>query len=447
MSHQSGHNNVFPRSARPSAVNPPSPSALVPRPSACPGLLRIVPARDGGLCRVKLPGGRLTAAQARAIAAASARWASGVLELTNRANLQLRGVRQDGAAALVAELQAADLGPSDPAADDVRNLLLSPSAGRDPQQLRDVRPLAAELLALLEGDRRLHGLSAKFALQLDGGEALARLDHPHDVWLSARAEGYVLGLAGTPADAPLGLIPAEREMATVATLLHRFLDLAGPEQGRMRQLLAQRPVEELLAGLDLLPPPSHPRAPAEIAGRLGSHPQRQSGLFWVGAQPALGRLPAKSLATVADLAEHHGNGDLHLTPWQGLLLPDVPVDQAAELLAALATLELITDPAAPLARLVACTGSQGCAKGRADTKGDALRLAERLPAGVEVHLSGCPRSCALAGQAPHTLLAMAPGRYDLFVRDATQPGPGRRRATHLSLDEAAAWLARSPSDA
>lgn len=430
-------------------MNPPSPSALVPRPSACPGLLRIVPARDGGLCRVKLPGGRLTSAQARAIAAASTRWASGVLELTNRANLQLRGVRQDGAAALVAELQAAGLGPADPAADDVRNLLLSPSAGRDPQQLRDVRPLAAELLALLEGDRRLHGLSAKFALQLDGGEALARLDHPHDVWLSARAEGYVLGLAGTPLDIPVGLIAPGQEVATVARLLHRFLDLAGPEQHRMRQLLAQRPLAELLADLDLdlLPVPPSLRAPADAALRLGSHQQRQTGFNWVGAQPALGRLPAKSLATVADLAEHHGNGDLHLTPWQGLLLPDVPVDQAPELLAALAALELTTDPAAPLGRLVACTGSQGCAKGQADTKGDALRLAEQLPADVEVHLSGCPRSCALAGQAPHTLLAVAPGRYDLFVRDATQPGPGRRRATHLSLDEAAAWLARSPSDA
>ncbi|MGE6321083.1 precorrin-3B synthase [Pseudomonas oryzihabitans] len=428
-------------------MNPPSPSALVPRPSACPGLLRIVPARDGGLCRVKLPGGRLTAGQTRAIAAASARWASGVLELTNRANLQLRGVRPDGADALVAELQAAGLGPADPAADDVRNLLLSPSAGRDPQQLQDVRPLAAELLALLEGDRRLHGLSAKFALQLDGGEALARLDHPHDVWLSARAEGYVLGLAGTPLDIPVRLIAPGQEVATVAWLLHRFLDLAGPEQHRMRQLLAQRPLAELLAGLDLLPVPPSPRAPADAALRLGSHPQRQTGCHWVGAQPALGRLPAKSLATVADLAEHHGNGDLHLTPWQGLLLPDVPVDRAPELLAAMAALELTTDPAAPLARLVACTGSAGCAKGQADTKGDALRLAERLPAEVAVHLSGCPRSCALAGQAPHTLLAVAPGRYDLFVRDATQPGPGRRRATHLSLDEAAAWLARSPSDA
>ena len=428
-------------------MNPSLPFATVPRPSACPGLLRIVPARDGGLCRVKLPGGRLTADQARAIAAASERWATGVLELTNRANLQLRGVRPDGAEALVAALQGAGLGPADPAADDVRNLLLSPTAGRDPQQLQDVRPLAAGLLALLEGDRRLHGLSAKFALQLDGGEALARLDHPHDVWLSARAEGFVLGLAGTPVDAPLGLIPAGREVATVATLLHRFLDLAGPEQSRMRQLLAQRPVEELLAGLDLLPTPSHPRAPAETAGRLGSHPQRQPGLCWVGAQPALGRLPATTLAAIADLAERLGNSDLHLTPWQGLLLPDVSVDKAPELLAALAALDLTADPAAPLARLIACTGSVGCAKGQADTKGDALRLAERLPAGVAVHLSGCPRSCALAGQAPHTLLAVAPGRYDLFVRDATQPGPGRRRATHLSLDEAAAWLARSPSDA
>jgi len=410
-------------------------------------LLRIVPARDGGLCRVKLPGGRLTAVQARAIATASARWASGVLELTNRANLQLRGVRPEGADALVAKLQGAGLGPADPAADDVRNLLLSPTAGRDPQQLRDVRPLAVDLLVLLEGDRRLHGLSPKFALQLDGGEALARLDHPHDVWLSARAEGYVLGLAGTPQDAPLGLIAPGREVATVTRLLHRFLDLAGPDQGRMRQLLVQYPAEALLAGLDLLPVSPTPRGPARSALRLGMHPQRQPGLCWIGAQPALGRLPAASLATVADLAERLGNGELHLTPWQGLLLPEVPVGQAPELIAALAALDLTTDPTAPLARLIACTGSQGCAKGQADTKGDALRLAERLPADVEVHLSGCPRSCALAGQAPHTLLAVAPGRYDLFVRDATQPGPGRRRATHLSLDEAAAWLARSPTDA
>ena len=75
-------------------------------------------------------------------------------------------------------------------------------------------------------------------------------------------------------------------------------------QGQLLAQLVELPVarvEELLAGLGLLPTQSHPRAPAEIAGRLGSHPQRQSGLFWVGAQPALGRLPATTLEAVADL--------------------------------------------------------------------------------------------------------------------------------------------------
>ncbi|HBP2405347.1 TPA: precorrin-3B synthase, partial [Pseudomonas aeruginosa] len=66
----------------------------VPRPSPCPGLLRIVQALDGGICRIKLDAGRLDAAQARAVAAAARDCASGVIEATNRSNLQLRGVRR-----------------------------------------------------------------------------------------------------------------------------------------------------------------------------------------------------------------------------------------------------------------------------------------------------------------------------------------------------------------
>ena len=117
-----------------------------PRPSACPGLLRIVQALDGGICRVKLAGGILSSQQARAIAEAAERCASGVLELTNRSNLQIRGVLPGQQAELIERLLAAGLGPSNPAADDVRNLLLSPAAGLDPQALLDTRPLAAALL-------------------------------------------------------------------------------------------------------------------------------------------------------------------------------------------------------------------------------------------------------------------------------------------------------------
>jgi precorrin-3B synthase len=157
----------------------------VPRPSACPGLLRIVQALDGGICRVKLAGGVLSSKQARAIAEAAACCASGVLELTNRSNLQIRGVLPGQQVELIERLYAAHLGPSNPAADDVRNLQLSPAAGLDPHALLDTRPLASALLDLLQNTPTLHALSAKFAIQLDGGEALAMLEHPHDIWLSA----------------------------------------------------------------------------------------------------------------------------------------------------------------------------------------------------------------------------------------------------------------------
>lgn len=70
------------------------PPAAPLRPSACPGLLRIVPALDGGICRIKLPGGLISAPQALAVADAAERFAGGVIEATNRGNLQIRGIER-----------------------------------------------------------------------------------------------------------------------------------------------------------------------------------------------------------------------------------------------------------------------------------------------------------------------------------------------------------------
>ncbi len=81
-------------------------------------------------------------------------------------------------------------------------------------------------------------------------------------------------------------------------------------------------------------------------------------------------------------------------------------------LASLAALGVVCTADAPLAHLVACTGSTGCARALADTKADALRalaarLAEHGTAPLELHLSGCPRACAAAlARAPLTLLAV-----------------------------------------
>ena len=425
------------------------------RPSACPGLLRIVQAKDGGICRIKLAGGALTADQADAVASAAERFAAGEIEATNRGNLQIRGIGNEQAG-LIELLLAAGLGPRDAAGDDVRNLMLSPVAGVDPQMLFDTRPLAAQLLQALETTARFHQLSAKFAVQLDGGEALAMLEHPHDLWLSAlQLDGALwlaFGLAGCPAqDSPLGAVPLAQGHALVLAVLHRFLDLATPEQARMRQLLVEHSPDDFVAGLGLSirrdPAVLQWRRPATAGSRyLGIYPQHQADLSAVGGAAPLGRLTPSMLRGAAQLARERGDGSLRMTPWQSLLLPNIPHRHVDAVQTGLAQLGLLCSADEQLARLVACTGSAGCAKAQAETKGDARLLATLLTNGApaSVHLSGCPRSCAMAHVAPATLLAQGPGHYDLYLRDAAQPGFGSLRARNLTLKEAGALLDACP---
>ncbi|QXI29139.1 precorrin-3B synthase [Pseudomonas vanderleydeniana] len=442
------------------------PLANAVRPSACPGLLRIVPALDGGICRIKLAGGVISAAQARAVAQLAARHAGGVIEATNRANLQIRGIGAQHQA-LIDGLLAAGLGPTSAAlpslaqasaADDVRNLMLSPSAGIDARMLIDTRPLAERILASLQGQPRFHELSAKFAIQLDGGEALAMLEHPHDLWLSAllieNRPYLAFGLAGCPAhDLPLAAVPLEQGHALVVAVLELFLDLARPEQTRMRHLLAEVPAEAFLAqlvargGIEPIAVGDWQRLAAIGLLHVGTYPQRQPSLVHVGAVFPLGRLDSAMLEGVAGLAQQLGDGSLRLTPWQSLLLPGIREEHAGQASTRLEQLGLLCEADQPLARIIACTGSAGCAKGLADTKADARRLATLLAGRAQdVHLSGCQRSCAAAHVAPATLLATSPGHYDLYFRDAAQPGFGLLQARNLTIDAAGALLeARSRS--
>jgi precorrin-3B synthase len=417
-------------------------------------LLRIVQALDGGICRIKLPGGLLAADQADAIAQAAQDYAGGVIEATNRANLQIRGIVGEHGA-MVEALMAAGLGPRQAAGDDVRNLLLSPAAGLDRRQLLDVRPLAAQILASLEQEPRLHALSAKFAIQLDGGEALAMLEHHHDLWLSPvlidGACWMAFGLAGCPAHDPaVGAVPLADAHALVMAVLDAFLGRAAPEQHRLRDLLGGAGAAEFVAGLSTqhrsIRPVDFHRAAITVMP-IGAHAQRQPGHSLVVVGAPLGRLDAGQLRGAAALARHLGDGSLRITPWQGLLLPGIANADVVTAQQSLAALGWLVDPTQPLASLIACTGSSGCAKGLADTKGDARRLATALHDPAAVHLSGCVRSCAAAHVAPATLLAVGNGYYDLYLRDATQPGFGALHATHITVQEAGALLdARSRSN-
>jgi precorrin-3B synthase len=419
-------------------------------------LLRIVQALDGGICRIKLDGGAITSMRAEAVATAAERFASGVIEATNRANLQIRGIGSEQAA-LTDALLAAGLGPCTVAGDDVRNLMLSPGAGIDRQMLFDTRLLAERILVTLQSHERFHDLSAKFAVQLDGGETLAMLEHPHDLWLSAFERNGELrlafGLAGCPTDKPAGSVSFVDGHALVVAVLELFLDLARPEQTRMRHLLAECAVEELIARLAEQVPiqavVDWQRVAVASAVHIGAHPQADADFVYVGGVPPLGRLDPAMLRGAAQLAQAFGDGSLRFTPWQSLLLPNVRVANATEVMQRLQGLGLVCKTDQALSRLIACTGSSGCGKGLADTKADALRLATLLQHHGQVpgiHLSGCSRSCAAAHTTPVTLLAVAPGHYDLYFRDAAQPGFGALHACNLTIEAVATLLdARSRS--
>lgn len=423
-------------------------------------MLRVVQALDGGICRIKLDGGSIRTDQAIALADAAERYAGGVIEATNRANLQIRGIGEQ-ATALIDHLLAAELGPTTVAGDDVRNLMLSPAAGIDPHMLIDSRPLARQVLNSLQTHPRFHELSAKFAVQLDGGEALAMLEHPHDLWLSAtQRNGELLlafGFAGCPTDTPIAAVRLKDGHALVVAVLELFLKLARPDQTRMRHLLAERSADSLLhllAGRVPLISIDQWRRTATGPGLpVGTYPQLQEGLVYVGVMPPLGRLDPSMLRGAANLAAEFADASLRLTPWQSLLLPNIRQADASLVSRRLHALGYLVDTHQPLTHLVACTGSAGCGKGLSDTKGDAQRLSvlrQGRHTQEQVHLSGCPRSCACAHTAPVTLLATRQGHYDLYFRDAALPGFGALQARNLTIEAAGALLdarPRSPLDA
>src|SRR5271154_5010450 len=136
--------------------------------SFCPDILHAVPAKDGMLIRIRVPGGLLQTGQLRAVAAASATFADGHIEITSRANLQLRAIPTQHLPQVAEALSTAGLLPS-PEHDRIRNLVASPFAGLAPDELIDSRSLIRELDERLLAETLFVELHPKFSFAIDGG--------------------------------------------------------------------------------------------------------------------------------------------------------------------------------------------------------------------------------------------------------------------------------------
>jgi precorrin-3B synthase len=435
-------------------------STVEARRSACPGLFRMAKALDGGICRLKLTFGDLSAVQARSVADAAQRCGNGTIEITNRANLQIRGVRPEMEESLISALLESGLGPLSDRGDDVRNVMISPFAGFN-QTMPDVRPLALRVLTIVQTNLLYQTLSPKFSIFIDGGESVAMVDHPHDLWLSpidleSTAPRFAFGVAGVPptqtdAQPALGSVATGQAFTLITGILDIFIEWcrAHPEASRLRHMISQMGTEYLVEQLEPrlgVPLRSEQianwrRSPARENGHLGLSLDVDSSRCFVGAMPPLGRLDPDLLQSLAELADKYGNGKLRMTPWQSVLLPQISVGDAKATLAALEALRLGTNPKMTLATMISCSGSAGCGSALAATQSDGLKLASLLrgsPAVPQIHMSGCSKSCASPSAKPITLVATAAGRYDIFLCATNGPSRfGKLLAANVTIDEAA----------
>lgn len=369
----------------------------------CPGILHAVPAKDGLLMRLRLPGGPLPAATLTAIARLAERHADGGLDLTARANIQLRGIRPERLAPLVEGLSAAGLLPS-PAHDRIRNILVSPFAGVDPTELRDLTGLAAELDRALIADAALAHLPAKFAFTLDGG---GRGFDPGggDLTLTAVPGARLhLSLAGRPTE--LGVGP-DQATALLIQACHALLTVATahdlPARGRaiVKHAAAHGDFLRALTAEPCLAPAV--RAAAPTFGQVDETP----GYVTLLPTIPFGRLGAAEAIEIAERSIRF-DFDMRLTPWRNLALRGVKRSD-------IRALDL---PANGFAGLAACAGSVGCAQSLADVRGDARRFAAAIadiaaPADWAIHFAGCAKRCALRGSARVDLIATQNG-YDVL---------------------------------
>ena len=354
-----------------------------------------------------------------------------IIEVTNRANLQIRGIGSTQAPAVAETLVGAGLGPDQPGGDDIRNVMVNPTAGIDTGQIIDTRPLARALLDRVQADDTCCSLSPKFSFLIDGGEDIAVVDHPHDIWLSSLdPEWMAIGFAGCPpattGDTPAaGIIRTDKAVDTVMAAVTVFKDMMDdPAITRLRHLFASHSREAFLRRLGLR---SHAdgwrrRATQSRAVRRG---RQRDGLAYVGATPPLGRLTPTMLVGAAEMAARYGADELRLTPWQSLLVPHLRKSEVTAVTGSLERLGFVCDAEAPLASMIACAGSPGCSAGLSDAKADALVLAETLPhTGRAVHVSGCAKSCASPAVADITLVGVGPGVYDVYANNL-EAGAGR----------------------
>ena len=391
------------------------------------GLFYVAPTQNSFMCRLRLPNGILDAARLRAIAGLAEDFGGGYAHVTTRANLQVREIAAAHALRVLERLAEAGLTSRGAGADNIRNITGNPTAGIDAGEIYDTRPLGMSLYHTILNHRELYGLPRKFNIAFDGGGSVASLEDTNDIGFSAVrvgpgrsiaegiyfrvAVGGVTGHGDFACDLGVAILP-ELCVPVAVAIVRAFIDegdRTDRKRARLKYVLDRVGHERFLELVDgRLPAPltrlplaeCEPRPPLERGAHVGFHSQKQAGRIYAGVVLPMGKLNVAQMRGLAAIAERHGSGTLRLTAWQNVILSDIAVGDRQAVQDALAGIGLGVEASAVRAGLVACTGNAGCKFAASDTKRHAAAIADyldprlALDAPINIHLTGCPNSCA-----------------------------------------------------
>ena len=393
------------------------------------GLFHVAPAQDSFMIRLRIPAGILTTTQLRGLAALADDLGNGRLDITTRANLQLREFKPKDIVSVLTRVQDLGLTSKGSGADNIRNITATPTAGFDRDELIDVRPFAKATHHYILNHRDLYGLPRKFNIAFDGGGSISAAADTNDIGFFAvrvaeNTDGIAPGvyfrvcLGGITGHKDFardtGLLIKPTEAVAVAAAMVRVFaengDRTNRKKARLKYLLEKWGDEtfvETTAKRLAFPLQRYPlekcvrRKDVLKHGHVGVYRQAQRGLNYVAPVVPVGRLESWQARRVADLADHFGQSEIRLTVWQNFLLPHVGDAFTATVEHSLERIGLTTKPSSTAGCVIACTGNKGCKYAAADTKGHATALAKHLRDNqreidfpLNIHLTGCAHSCA-----------------------------------------------------
>lgn len=394
------------------------------------GLFHVAPAQDSYMMRLRIPGGLSRSWQLTGLADLADQSAGGYLDVTTRANLQLREIPADQAAAVLYGIRELDVISLGSGGDNIRNCTASCLSGLDPDELIETIPLAKKMHHYILNHREMYGLPRKFNIAFDGGGRIASLEDTNDIGFRA----VRIEQAGSSEEVPEGvyfqltlggitghqdfaretgvLLRPDECVAVAGSIVRVFIasgDRTDRKLARLKYVLDNWGFEKFIEAVEKEYGKPLRRVDAARVTRsnhedrmahVGVHEQKQKGRFYVGVVLPVGRLTSRQARAIADIADEFGNGEIRWTVWQNLIIPGIRERDVEEVQAAILACGLDYRASSFRAGLVACTGSAGCKFAGADTKANAMSLAKALESQFEIdvpiniHLTGCHHSCA-----------------------------------------------------